>query len=82
MLARLPWGRRDILGSMDGNHAGVHVKYVSLKPGFHKDNFDHDNDQFSVKTKRLAGRMIAQPCNRFVFCVVVVVFVVNGNQAK
>ena len=53
----------------------------SLKPGFHKANFDHDSDRFSVKTKRLAGRMTAQPHHRFVFCVVVVEFAVNGNQA-
>ena len=52
-----------------------------LKPGFHKANFDHDNDQFSIKTKRLEGRMTAQPRNRFVSCVVVVEFAVNGNQA-
>ena len=43
--------------------------------------FDHDNDQFRAKTKRLVGRMTAQPLNRFVFCVVVVEFAVNGNQA-
>ena len=30
MLARLPWGRRDMLGSMDGNNGGVKVEYVSL----------------------------------------------------
>ena len=24
-----------------------------LKPGFHKANFDHDNDRFQAKTKRL-----------------------------
>ena len=28
MLARLPWGRRDMLGSM--KHGGVSVKYVSF----------------------------------------------------
>ena len=44
-------------------------------------NFDHDNDQFSVKTKRLVGKMTAQTHNRFVFCVVVVEFAVNGTQA-
>ena len=43
--------------------------------------FDHDNDQFWTKTKRLVGEMIAQLHNRFVFCVVVVKFAVNGNQA-
>ena len=25
-----------------------------IKPGFHQANYDHDNDQFRVKTKRLA----------------------------
>ena len=50
-----------------------------MKPGFDKANFDHDNDQFRVKTKPLVGRMTAQPSNRFVFCVVVVEFAVNGN---
>ena len=30
MLARLPWGRRDMLGSMNGKHRRVSVKYVSL----------------------------------------------------
>ena len=53
----------------------------ALKPGFHKANFDHDNDQFWVKTKRLMRRMTAQAHNCFVFCVVVVEFAVNGNQA-
>ena len=52
-----------------------------IKPGFHKANFDHDNDQFRVKTNRLVGRMTAQPHNCFVFCVMVVGFAVNGNQA-
>ena len=47
----------------------------------HKANFDHDNDQFCVKTKRLVGRMTAQPHNCFVFCVVVVEVGVHGNQA-
>ena len=32
MLARLPWGRRDMLGSMNEKHGGVNVKYVSLIP--------------------------------------------------
>ena len=53
----------------------------NFKPGFHKANFDHDSDQFWFKTKRLAGRMTAQPRNRFV-CVVAVAFAVNGNQAS
>ena len=30
MLARLPWGRKDMLGSMNGKHRGVSVKHVSL----------------------------------------------------
>ena len=30
MLARLSWGRRDMLGSTNGKHGGVSVKYVSL----------------------------------------------------
>ena len=30
MLARLPWGRSDMLGSMDGKHEQVYVEYVSL----------------------------------------------------
>ena len=30
MLARLPWGRRDMLGSMNGKYEGVSVKYESL----------------------------------------------------
>ena len=30
MLARLPWGRRDMLGSMNGKYEGVFVKYASL----------------------------------------------------
>ena len=24
-----------------------------IKPGFHKANYDHDNDRFQAKTKRL-----------------------------
>ena len=32
-----------------------------------KANYYHHNDQFRVKTKRLALRMTAQPYNRFVF---------------
>ena len=35
MLARLPWGRRDMLGSMNGKHEGVSVKYASLIVSFH-----------------------------------------------
>ena len=57
-----------------------HERKSAFKPGFHKVKFDHDNDQFRVKTKRLVGRMTAQAHNRF-FCVVVVEFAVNGNQA-
>ena len=30
MLARLPWGRRDMSGSVNGKHGGASVKYVSL----------------------------------------------------
>ena len=30
MLARLPWGRRDMLGSMNGKYEGLSVKYASL----------------------------------------------------
>ena len=30
MLARLPWGRRNVLGLMNGNYEGVYVKYASL----------------------------------------------------
>ena len=35
MLARLPWGMRDMLGSMNGKHEGVSVKYASLVVSFH-----------------------------------------------
>ena len=54
----------------------------ALKPGFHKANFDFDNDQFLVETKRLVGRMTAQSHNLFVFWVVVVEFAVNGTMHK
>ena len=30
MLARLPWGRRNVLGLMNGKYEGVYVKYASL----------------------------------------------------
>ena len=60
-------------------HNEVSLTTEPLKPGFHEANFDQDNDQFWVKTKQLVGRMTAQPCNRFVSCVVE--FAVNGNQA-
>ena len=30
MLARLTWGRRDMLGSMNGKYEGVSVRYASL----------------------------------------------------
>ena len=30
MLARLPWGRRDVLSSTNGKYEGVSVKYASL----------------------------------------------------
>ena len=52
-----------------------------IKPGFHKANYEHDNDQFWAKTKRLVERMTAQPIIALFFCVVVVEFAVNGNQA-
>ena len=29
MLARLPWGRRGMLGSMNGKHEGVYVKCIT-----------------------------------------------------
>ena len=28
MLARLPWGRRDVLGSINGKYEGVSVKHA------------------------------------------------------
>ena len=37
---------------------------------------DLDKYLLSYSDKRLALRMTAQPCNRFVFCVVVVAFAV------
>ena len=52
-----------------------------VKPGFHKPNYDHDHDQFWVKTKRLAWRMTAQPYNRFVFVSWSWHLPCNGNQA-
>ena len=55
----------------------VVVVVIGLMETRLKANFD---DQFSVKTKQLAGRMTAQPPNRFVFSVVVVEFAVNGNR--
>ena len=45
------------------------------------ERYQFDHDQFWANTKRLVGRMASQPNNRFVFCVVVVEFAVNGNQA-
>ena len=30
LLDMLPWGRRDVLGSMNGKYEGVYVKYASL----------------------------------------------------
>ena len=51
------------------------------KPGFHQANYDHDNDQFLVKTKRLARRMTAQAYNRFVFVSWSWRLPCNGNQA-
>ena len=38
-----------------------HGRKHMLKPGFHKANFDHDNDQLWVETKRLVGKMTGQP---------------------
>ena len=35
MLARLPWGRRDMLSSMNGKYGGVSVKYASLMVSCH-----------------------------------------------
>ena len=46
-----------------------------------KANYDHDNDQFRVKTKRLARRMTAQPSNRFVFVSWSWHLSCNGSQA-
>ena len=40
-----------------------------------------DSKMAVLKTKGLVGRMTAQPHNRFAFCIVVVKFAVNGNQA-
>ena len=73
--------RLEVVGKIFLRHYGF-VQFV-LKPGFHKSNFHHDNDQFWIKTKRLVGirGMTAEPNNRFDFCVVVVAFAVNGNQA-
>ena len=45
----------------------VVVIVIGLMPGFHKANYDHDNDRFQAKTKRLMWRMTTQPYNRFVF---------------
>ena len=64
---------------MELNHFGSEL--FMFKPGFHKANFDHDNDPFRVKTKQLVEGMTAQPNNCFVSCVMVVEFAVNGNQA-
>ena len=66
----------------NGNQAlGKILLLLLVKPSLHKANFDHKNDHFPVKTKRLLRRMTAQAHNRFVFSVVVVEFTVNGNQA-
>ena len=43
-----------------------------------KANLDHDIDQYLANTKRLVGRIIAQPI--IAFFLVVVEFAVNGNQ--
>ena len=43
--------------------------FLMVRPGFHSASFDHDHDQFWVKTKQLVGRMTAQPHNRkFLTC--------------
>ena len=41
---------------------------IAVKPGFHWANYDHDNDQLRVKTKRLAWRMTAQPIIALFLC--------------
>ena len=46
-----------------------------------KANYDHDNDQFRAKTKRLLLRMTAQSYNRFVFVSWSWYLPCNGNQA-
>ena len=51
------------------------------KPGFHWANYDHDNDKFRVKTKRLGLSMTAQPYNHFVFVSWSWHLLCNGNQA-
>ena len=35
MLARLPWGRRDVLSSINGKYGGVIVKYASPIVSYH-----------------------------------------------
>ena len=35
MLARFPWGKGDMLGSMNGRHEGVSAKHASLIVSFH-----------------------------------------------
>ena len=52
-----------------------------MRIGFHKANYDHNNDRFRAKTKRLARWMTGQPHNRFVFGVVVGQLAVKENQA-
>ena len=52
-----------------------------IKPSFHKANYDHDNDRFLVKTKRLVWRMTAQLHNRFVFVSWPWRLLCNGSQA-
>ena len=48
--------------SLDLNYSLLAGTSLTLiKPGFHKANFDHDNDPFRVKTKQLVGGMTAQP---------------------
>ena len=67
--------------AVNGNQDFVVVVEFRIKPSFHKANFDNENDQFRVKETQLVGGMTAQPHNRFVSCVVVLEFAVNGNQA-
>ena len=56
------------LSETSGDTVDIHKKAAnSLSLVFINPIYDHDRDQFPVKTKRLASRMTAQPYNRFVF---------------
>ena len=55
--------------------------YITVKPGFHKANYNHNNDQFRVKRKRFGRRMTAQPYNRFVYVSWSWHLPCDGNQA-